>query len=117
MCRSVMVKGMETLFTESMLTARRLGVEQDVLSSLKDTIDTDWEQLAGYMVMRTLLHGKRRAEEVREVARTVSEAHIPPVMATAIAERQDMAWKLAEGVNLKGSLTEMLDGVLAKLPE
>ena len=116
MCRSVMVKGMETLFTESMLAARRLGVEQDVLSSLTDTIDTDWERLAQYMIMRSLVHGKRRAEEVREVARTVAEAHVPPVMATAIAERQDMAWQLAEGVNLKGSLTEMLDGVLAKLP-
>ena len=34
MCRSVMIKGMEALITESCLTARRLGVEKDVLASL-----------------------------------------------------------------------------------
>ena len=117
MCRSVIIKGMETLFTESLLTARRLGVERDVLDSLQDTIATDWDKLAGYMVMRTLKHGKRRAEELREVARTVAEAHIPPVMASAIAERQDMAWKLGEGVNLDAGLMALLDAVLEKLPE
>jgi 3-hydroxyisobutyrate dehydrogenase len=116
MCRSVMIKGMETLFTESLLTARRLGVEQDVLASLQDTIAADWEKLAGYMVMRTLKHGRRRAEELREVARTVAEAHIPPVMASAIAERQDMAWKLGEGVDLDAGLIDLLDAVLEKLP-
>ena len=117
MCRSILIKGLETLFTESLLTARRLGVERDVLDSLQDTVATDWDKLAGYMVMRTLKHGKRRAEELREVARTVSEAHIPPVMATAIAERQDMAWKLAEGVDLDAGLMDLLDAVLKKLPE
>jgi len=117
MCRSVIIKGMETLFTESLLTARRLGVERDVLDSLQDTIATDWDRLAGYMVMRTLKHGRRRAEELREVARTVAEAHIPPVMASAIAERQDMAWKLGEGVDLEAGLMDLLDAVLEKLPE
>lgn len=117
MCRSILIKGMETLFTESLLTARRLGVEKDVLASLQDTIATDWDKLAGYMVMRTLKHGKRRAEELREVARTVAEAHIPPIMATAIAERQDMAWKLGERVDLDAGLMELLDAVLKKLPE
>jgi hypothetical protein len=38
------------------------------------------------------------------------------VMASAIAERQDMAWKLGEGVELNAGLAPMLDGVLAKLP-
>lgn len=117
MCRSVIIKGMEALFTESLLTARRLGVERDVLDSLQDTIATDWDELAGYMIMRTLKHGRRRAEELREVARTVAEAHIPPVMANAIAERQDMAWKLGEGLDLDADLMALLDAVLQKLPE
>ena len=102
--------------SESLLTARRLGVEQDVLASLRDTIATDWDALARYMLMRSLKHGKRRAEEVREVARTVAEAHVEPLMSKAIAERQDLAWRLGEGVDLEGSLTEMLDAALAKLP-
>ena len=116
MCRSVMIKGMEALVAESLLTARRLGVEQDVLASLQDTIATDWQALARYMLMRSLKHGKRRAEEAREVARTVAEAHIEPLMSRAIAERQDLAWRLGEGLDLDASLTEMLDAVLAKSP-
>ncbi len=117
MCRSVLIKGMEALFTESLLTARRLGVEKDVIASLQDTIETDWETLAGYMIMRSLQHGKRRAEEVREVARTVAEAGVPAVMAPAIAQRQDLSWPLGLNVNLKGSLYELLDQTLAQLPE
>ena len=35
MCRSVMVKGIEALLTESLLTARRHGVEDAVLASLQ----------------------------------------------------------------------------------
>jgi 3-hydroxyisobutyrate dehydrogenase len=118
MCRSVMIKGMEALVTESMLTARRLGVEQDVLASLGETLPMpDWEVFARYMMTRSLQHGKRRAEEMREVARTVSEAHVEPLMSRSIAERQDIAWRLGEGVDLKADLAHILDALLAKLPE
>ena len=75
MCRSVMVKGMEALLTESLLTARRHGVEETVLASLKDLFPAaDWRKLAQYMISRSLIHGKRRAEEMREVAQTVKNA-------------------------------------------
>lgn len=118
MCRSVMIKGMEALITESCLTARRLGVEQDVLASLGETIPVpDWEVFARYMITRSVQHGKRRAEEMREVARTVGEAHIEPVMSRAIAQRQDIAADLGQGVDLKGDLNAILDALLEKLPE
>ena len=38
---------------------------------------------------RSALHGKRRAEEMREVAVTVREIGLDPLMAAATAERQD----------------------------
>lgn len=91
MCRSVMVKGMEALFLESMITARRYGVEADVLTSLGDMIDQDWEKLGGYMMSRALQHGRRRAEEMREAARTVAEAGLDPLQSRATAVRQDWA--------------------------
>jgi 3-hydroxyisobutyrate dehydrogenase len=91
MCRSVMVKGMEALFLESMVAARHYGVEGDVLASLKDMIDQDWERLGGYMMSRALEHGRRRAEEMREVARTVAEAGLEPLQSSATAVRQDWA--------------------------
>jgi 3-hydroxyisobutyrate dehydrogenase len=117
MCRSVMIKGMEALITESMLTARRLGVEDDVLASLGETLPVpDWEAFARYMISRSLQHGKRRAEEMREVARTVSEAHVEPLMSRAIAERQEIAAELGKGVDLTQDLNGILDALLAKLP-
>ena len=43
MCRSVMVKGMEALLTESLLAARHYGVESAVLESLQDMFPgNDW---------------------------------------------------------------------------
>ncbi len=117
MCRSVMIKGMESLIGESLLTARRLGVEQDVLASLGETLPVaDWEAFARYMITRSVQHGRRRAEEMREVARTVAEAHVAPLMSHAIAERQDIAASIGQGVDLKQDLTGILDGLLAKLP-
>lgn len=89
MCRSVIIKGLESLVVESFGTARAYGVEQPVLDSLKETFPTlDWETLGSYLASRTALHGKRRAEEMREVAVTVREAGLDPWMSTAIAERQ-----------------------------
>jgi 3-hydroxyisobutyrate dehydrogenase-like beta-hydroxyacid dehydrogenase len=94
MCRSVMIKGLEALATESMLAARRYGVELEVLRSLADTLPhEDWPGLARYVIGRALLHGRRRAEEMREVATTVREAGVEPVLSRAIAERQDWAWE------------------------
>ena len=92
MCRSVLIKGLEALLTESMLAARHYGVERDVLASLKDTLPhPDWQKQAAYMISRALLHGRRRAEEMREVAKTVEEAGVAPMLSLPIAERQDWA--------------------------
>jgi len=90
MCRSVMIKGLEALVTESFTAARAYGVEDRVLASLHETFPTlDWEMLGSYLMSRSALHGKRRAEEMREVAVTVREAGLEPWMASATAERQD----------------------------
>ncbi|MBO1073243.1 NAD(P)-dependent oxidoreductase [Roseomonas marmotae] len=121
MCRSVMVKGLEALTTECMLAARHYGVEQEVLRSLSDTLPhEDWRGLARYVISRALIHGKRRAEEMREVARTVQEAGIDPLLSAPIAERQD--WAAARGRAMSKAqlattdLDELLDGIAAATP-
>lgn len=92
MCRSIMVKGLEALAAECMLTARHHGVEDRVMASLADTLPhPDWPGLARYLIGRALLHGRRRAEEMEEVARTVEDAGLEPVLSRAIAERQGWA--------------------------
>ncbi|QJR11430.1 hypothetical protein DSM104443_02506 [Usitatibacter rugosus] len=94
MCRSVIVKGMEALVIESFLSARRYGVEREVLASLAETFPgIDWERNGSYFFQRVVAHGRRRAEEMREAAVTVGEAGLEPFMASAIADRQ--AWMAA----------------------
>ena len=96
MCRSVIIKGIEVLCGEAFLAARAHGVEARVLASLSDTLPgTDWSKFASYQIGRSLVHGRRRAAEMREVAATVSEAGIDPVMALATAIRQDWAADLS----------------------
>jgi len=116
MCRSVMVKGIEALTMECMLAARHYGVEAEVLRSLEDTLpNPDWRGLARYVISRALIHGKRRAEEMREVSRTVEEAGIEPLLSRAITERQDWAWhrgaEMGDARNLP-ELVTLLDAVI-----
>src|ERR1700733_11882380 len=74
MCRSVMIKGMEAMVIESFTTARAYGVEDAVLASLNETFPgIDWEKQGAYFFQRVIENGRRRSEEVREVAETVRE--------------------------------------------
>jgi 3-hydroxyisobutyrate dehydrogenase-like beta-hydroxyacid dehydrogenase len=88
MCRSVMIKGLEALVIESYTTARAYGVEDHVLPTLAETFPSiDWEKQGAYFFSRVVQHGQRRAEEMRESARTVQEAGFAPTMAATIAEK------------------------------
>ena len=91
MCRSVMIKGLEAMVIESFTTARHHGVEDALIASLRETFPgVDWDKQAAYFCQRVIEHGRRRAEEVREVAQTVAEAGLTPWSASGTAERQ--AW-------------------------
>jgi 3-hydroxyisobutyrate dehydrogenase-like beta-hydroxyacid dehydrogenase len=97
MCRSVMIKGLEAMVIESFTTARAYGVEDAVLASLKETFPgIDWEKQGAYFFQRAIEHGRRRAEEVREVAETVREAGLTPWSAQGTAERQAWVADLAD---------------------
>jgi 3-hydroxyisobutyrate dehydrogenase len=100
LCRSVFIKGMEALAIEGLLAARRHGVEKEVLASLAETHPgMDWARQADYLWRRVVQHGRRRAEEMREAAITVSDAGGSPHMAGATAEVQAwMAGLKREGV-------------------
>lgn len=107
MFRSIMVKGIEALILESMLSASRYGVEDRVLASLKETFPgLDWQRMSGYMIERMVSHGRRRAEEMREVAATVQGIGIEPIMASAIAQRQQWVADLNPKRHLDGKTEE-----------
>lgn len=102
MCRSVMVKGLEALAVESLFAARKYGAEEAVLQSLAATYPSlGWDHhLPDYLVSRVAEHGSRRAAEMREVAHALRAVDVKPLMAEAIADRQDqlIAEMNAQGV-------------------
>ncbi len=97
MCRSVMIKGLEAMVIESFTAARAYGVEDQVLASLAETFPgIDWEKQGAYFFQRAIEHGRRRSEEVREVAVTVRGAGLEPWSASGTAERQAWVADLAD---------------------
>lgn len=100
MSRSVLIKGLEALVIESYATARAYGVEDHLLPTLQETFPSiDWSRQGAYFFSRVVQHGQRRAEEMRESANTVREAGFEPVMAAAIAAKQQwVADQAAAGV-------------------
>lgn len=113
MCRSVLVKGLEALLAESLLSAHSYGVAQSVLDSLRELFPhSNWQRTARHMLSRSVLHGRRCAEEMDEVVQTLSAVGIEPWMSVACAKRQGLASAHAAAAERK-SLEGVLDAMLA----
>jgi 3-hydroxyisobutyrate dehydrogenase-like beta-hydroxyacid dehydrogenase len=89
MIRSVMVKGLEALSAECALAAAQAGVLDAVTASL----DASWKQQGwaerfDYNLDRMMAHGLRRAAEMEEVAATVADLGVDPVMTRGTIQRQ-----------------------------
>ena len=116
MCRSVIIKGLEALLTESLLAARHYDVLETVVASLQDLLPMqDWEAQARYMISRSIEHGVRRAEEMRESAATVAEAGIDPLMTRMTVLRQEDAARHRAALSGQG-LAALLDAMLSEAP-
>ena len=114
MCRSIMIKGFEAMTIECFTTARAYGVEDAVLASFTETFPgIDWEKQGAYFFQRVIEHGRRRAEEVREVAETVREIGLTPWSAQGTAERQAWVADLAD----EGLFGAKGTGEFAKSPD
>ena len=103
MIRSVMVKGVEALTAEMMIAAEAAGVTDEVLASLDASDKSDpWAARAAYNVERMTTHGLRRAAEMAEVARTLAELGVEPVMTSGTIDRQrQMAGRAADWRDLR----------------
>lgn len=90
MCRSVMIKGLEALTTECLSAARQYGVEQAVIDSLHASFPSlGWQdQFPHYLISRVAEHGRRRAEEMQEVVKTLQDVQVSPAMSQATAQTQ-----------------------------
>ncbi|HTC88742.1 MAG TPA: DUF1932 domain-containing protein [Bryobacteraceae bacterium] len=97
MFRSIIVKGLEALLTECVLGASQYNADERVFASLAETFPgIQWKELADYMVGRVVEHGARRAREMEEVAATLREIDVEPIMAEAIVRRMD--WSVEAGL-------------------
>jgi 3-hydroxyisobutyrate dehydrogenase-like beta-hydroxyacid dehydrogenase len=89
MVRSVMIKGIEALTLECFLAAARAGVIDQVAASMRNNYPgLDWAKIVPYNLERMAVHGERRAAEMEEVAETLRELGIEPVMTNATVKRQ-----------------------------
>ncbi|MDU8909762.1 NAD(P)-dependent oxidoreductase [Aestuariicoccus sp. MJ-SS9] len=89
MVRSIMVKGLEALTAECVLAAVAADVADEVFPSLKsDSPRLEVLERAAYNFERMLVHGKRRAAEMDEVAKMLADLGLPGDMSTATAHWQ-----------------------------
>ncbi len=89
MVRSVMIKGIEALTLECFLAAARAGVIDEVAASMNNNYPgLDWGKIVPYNLERMASHGERRAAEMEEVADTLRELGVEPLMTMATVKRQ-----------------------------
>jgi len=103
--RSVIIKGIEALTLECFLAAIRAGVVDEVAASLKNNYPgLDWSRLIPYNLERMARHGERRAAEMEEVAETLHELGVEPLMSNAAVKRQREMGKLGARASVRGVL-------------
>jgi 3-hydroxyisobutyrate dehydrogenase-like beta-hydroxyacid dehydrogenase len=105
MVRSVMIKGIEALTMECFLAAARAGVIDEVAASMKNNYPgLDWTKVVPYNLERMASHGERRAAEMEEVADTLRELGVEPLMATATVKRQREMGQIGKQQSVRGVL-------------
>ncbi len=115
MIRSIMIKGLEALNAECLLSARKLNIDDTILDSLaQDFTNFDWYMRSGYMLERMVQHGKRRASEMREVALTVDQLGLNNSMSKATVNWQQTIGDLelnSKNTNFKDIADQILKNI------
>jgi 3-hydroxyisobutyrate dehydrogenase-like beta-hydroxyacid dehydrogenase len=107
MVRSVMIKGIEALTLECFLAAARAGVIDEVAASMKNNYPgLDWGKIVPYNLERMANHGERRAAEMEEVADTLRELGVEPLMTLATVKRQREMGQIGTHQSVRGALTQ-----------
>jgi 3-hydroxyisobutyrate dehydrogenase-like beta-hydroxyacid dehydrogenase len=105
MVRSVMIKGIEALTLECFLAAARAGVIDEVAASMRNNYPgLDWTKIVPYNLERMAVHGERRAAEMEEVADTLRELGVEPLMTTATVKRQREMAEIGRQQNVRSVL-------------
>ncbi|HYC65480.1 MAG TPA: DUF1932 domain-containing protein [Reyranellaceae bacterium] len=84
MVRSVIMKGLEALGVEALVTAERQGILKEVLGCLGDVDSMSVSGTIAMLVQTHIVHAERRWEEMGLVARTLRETGVDPIMTEVI---------------------------------
>ena len=84
MLRSVLIKGVEALGVEALVTAQRQGILEEVLDCLGDADQMPFRDFIAMLVQTHIVHAHRRWEEMGLVGRTLRETGVDPLMTEAI---------------------------------
>ncbi len=116
MVRSLFVKGQEAITVQCLMAAKAAGCLDEVRGSLEASFpELGWPDFASYRFERVARHGIRRAEEMRESAKTMDELGYGAggQMARAVADIQQQVAQLEVDQSV---LDQSLEDILAALP-
>ena len=96
--RSIFVKGLEALTLETLQTARKLGIEEEIMDGLNKSFEVQgFTKMVSQLVISNLLHSKRRAIEAEECAELEKELGFVPIMIEAAQKK--LEWSAALGLS------------------
>lgn len=111
-CGAVLASGLKALLLETLIAARRYGVEDQALAHLQVLAPgTDWRSVAEALIAGD---GATGDGPLGEAARALEEAGVEPIAARAAARR--LAWAAAQGSGSGvADLAQALDGLLGRI--
>lgn len=96
--RSIFIKGIEALTLEMLLTARRLGIEDEIMEGLEDSFRRQgFTKLVSQLVTSDVLHAGRRALEAQECMELEEEIGMNSIMMEAAKRKLQWSADLGFG--------------------
>jgi len=90
MFRSIFMKGVAMLLLETIVSSHKYGVEDDVWTSIEETLMGSSTKRINGWITRTVIHSERREHEMEEVVSLLQELNMDGTMSTAT--RKKMKW-------------------------
>ena len=115
MVRSVLMKGLEALGVEALVTAERQGIREEVLDCLSDVDLVPFREHLASLVQTHVVHARRRWEEMGLVAETLRETGVEPKM--TVTTEQTLRRSVEAGIAPADGKVPGLDEALKLLSE
>ncbi len=110
--RSIFMKGLLSLFIETLTATHRYGVDDMVLGSIAESLDgTPFRETARIQMTKGVVNAERMAHEMEEVIATLEGLGVPAGMSRA--SRETLLW--CAGFDLRGRFGGELPSTLAEV--